>query len=426
MQIKRSDKTATQVELTVIADEATLASLKKHVLSHFRGKVKVAGFRAGKEPLDIIEKNLNPENLQSEFLEEAINNLYSKAVEAEKLKTTAQPQIQVTKFVPFTTLEFTAEIEVVGDMKLGNYKQIKKAKPTVSITVKDVNDIVAALQKRLAEKKEVKRGAKNGDEVLIDFKGVDAKGVAVNGAEGKEYPLLLGSNAFIPGFETNLLGVKAGQEKSFVITFPKDYGVAALQSKKVTFTVKVNKVQELKEPKQDDMFASQAGPFKTLSELKADIKKQLSVERQNEADRKFENELLHAIADKSSVVIPDSLINSQIERAEQEERKNLAYKGQTWQEHLAEEGVSEEEHRVRNKSEAEKNVKVGLVLAEIAEMEDIQITPEELEIRLQVLKGQYQDPAMQAELEKDEARRDIASRLMTEKTIAKVVDYATK
>lgn len=262
--------------------------------------------------------------------------------------------------------------------------------------------------------------------MIINFSGKDKDGNAISGAQGKDYPLLLGSNSFIPGFEDSLVGLKAGENKDFTIPFPKDYGVSALQDKKVTFSVEVKKVQELKEPKLDDDFASQVGPFKTLSELKADIKKQLANERQTQSNRAYENELVKKITDKTIVEIPQSLIEQQITRLEEEEKRNLSHRGQTWQEHLKEEGITEKEHRKRHHPDAELRVKAGLVLSEIADRESISVEPEELEIRIQMLKGQYQDPAMQAQLNLPENQQDIAAQLLTEKTVARLVEYASR
>jgi trigger factor len=292
------------------------------------------------------------------------------------------------------------------------------------VSAKDVNEVMTNLQKRLAERSEVKRAAKEGDEVIIDFAGSDEEGKPISGADGKDYPLNLGSKSFIPGFEDNILDMKAGEEKEFKVTFPKDYGVAELQSKKVTFKVTAKKVQELKEPKLDDELAKKAGPFKTVAELKADIKTQLKAEREREAQNQYENKLIQQIVEKSTVQIPEVLIEEQAQRLEDEEKRNLVYRGQTWQEHLDAEGVTEEEHRIRHKPDAELRVKAGLILSEIADREQLSVEPEELEIRLQMLKGQYKDPSMQTELDKPENQQEIAAQLLTEKTIAKLVDYA--
>jgi trigger factor len=305
---------------------------------------------------------------------------------------------------------------------------MKKAKPAVTVDTAQVNEVLDSLKLRLAEKKPVDRAAKDGDEVIIDFKGVDDKGRAVNGADGKDYPLTLGSNTFIPGFEPAVIGVKKGDEKTFTIPFPKDYGVAALQGKKVTFTITAKEVNELTPPKLDDAFAETAtnGQIKTLKELKEDIKRQLKAEKQNEADRAYETELLRDIAAKTKVAIPASVIEDQVLRLEQDEKQNLMYRGQTWEEHLKSEGVTEEEHRQRNRKDAEEQVKIGIILGAIGDQEKIEVTPEELEVRMALLKGQYNDPSMLAELDKPEGRQDIAARIRSEKVVAKIVGYAQK
>ncbi len=425
MQVKVSHPSKTEAVLTVVATDSELKLLKKTVLERFQHQINVPGFRKGKIPGAVLEKNVNQEQLQSDFLELSIEQLYLQAVQGQSLRPVDRPQIALKKFVPFTTLEFEATIPVVSEIQLADYKKIKLPKPSISITTKDIEEVLQSLQTRASEKRDVDRPAKNGDQVWIDFKGVDAKGQAVNGADGKDYPLILGSKSFIPGFEENLSGMNASEEKTFTLTFPKDYGVKALANKKVTFTVGVTKVQEVIEAKIDDKFAASIGPFKTVAELKADIRKQVTIERQREADRAYENELIQAITDKSTVTIPEVLINNQIDRMEQEERQNLTYRGQTWQEHLDEDKVTEEQHRQQKYPQAEERIKASLVMAEIAETEKLEVTAEELDIRMQLLKGQYQDPQMQAELDKPEARQDIAGRILTEKTLAKLVEYST-
>lgn len=426
MQIKLTHNTDTNVTLSIAADEETLAKIKDSTLRKFNtSNLKIAGFRAGKAPLELVEKNIDQQTLQSEFIDTVLNHYYVQAMTKENLRVVGQPTVNLKKFVPFSTFEFDVTVDVLGDVTLPDYTKIKKTKKTASITADQVKEVIESLRTRLAEKKEVSRAAKDGDEVTIDFKGVDAKGKAIKGAEGKGYPLLLGSNTFIPGFEPNVIGIKKGEEKTFTIPFPKDYGVTALQGKKVTFTITAQNIQELVLPKADDEFASKAGPFSTLKDLKDDIKKQLTHEKQNELDREFETELLREIAKKSKVVIPESVIDEQVKRAEEDERRNLTYRGQTWQEHLEAEGVSEEEHRKKNRPDAEEQVKVGIILGAIGDKENISVTPEELEIRMQLLKGQYNDPAMQAELDKPEGRQDIAARLRSEKIIAKLTSYAT-
>jgi trigger factor len=428
MQIKREQINPTKVKLTISADPASLENVKQEAVATLGKQAKVQGFRAGKAPSKLVEKQLDQAQLQTEVLQQSVNSLYIEAVQKENIRPASEPQISITKFVPYTTLEFTAEVDAVGEVKVADYKKIKMAPTATSVTAKDVNDVLENLRARAAEKKTVERAAKSGDETIINFKGVDAKTKdAIAGAAGNEYSLALGSKTFIPGFEEELIGVKPGSSKTFDITFPKDYGAKALQNKKVTFTVEVLKVQELVKPALDDKFAATVGPFKTLAELKADIKKQLKAEKDREAQQVYDNELLEKIAEKSTVTIPDSMIEDEISRMEDEEKRNLAYRGQTWQEHLEAEGVDEAGHREQKRERATLRVTIGLLLGEIANLEKITVTPEELEIRLQLLKGQYQqDPNMQAELDKPENQRDIQTRMMTEKTVDKLRSYAAK
>jgi trigger factor len=425
MQITQSNPEPTVAKLTITAEPAELERIKQAVLQRLAQHVKVQGFREGKAPANLVEKQIDTAQLQSEFLEQAVNQLYVGAVQQQKLRPAAQPQIAISKFVPFSTLEFTAEVDAVGETKLGDYKNVKLAKKPVEVTAKDVDQVVDNLLGRAATKQEVKRAAKKGDETIINFKGVDAETKkAIQGADGSEYPLALGSGSFIPGFEDAVIGIEPGHKKTFELTFPKDYGVKDLQGRKVEFTVTVLKVNELVKPKLDDAFAATVGPFKAVAELKADIKKQLKAEKDREAQTLYDNELLEKIAAGSEVAIPDSLIDGEIDRMEEEEKRNLVYRGQTWEEHLKAEGVTAEEHREQKRDSATMRVKIGLLLGEIADKEGIDVTPEELEIRIQLLKGQYPDPTMQAELDKPENRQDIHSRLMTEKTIDKLRGFA--
>lgn len=425
MTITRTDNSTTNATLLINADAADLAPIKRHVLSHFKD-VRVPGFRAGKAPTELIEKHVNQQALLDEFMEHALNELFGRAVREQNLRPVGQPDVKLKKFVPYSELEFEATIDVLGPVSLPDYKKIKLAKTKVELSAKDVNDVLAGLQKRLAERRAKEGPSKVGDEVTLDFAGKDNEGKPVAGADGKDYSIILGSNTFIPGFEEHLTGLKAGDSKEFTITFPKDYGVSALQSKPVTFKVDLKLISEVIEPKLDDEFAAKVGPFKSLTELKDDIKKQVRAEKQLQADQAYENDLIRQITAKAKVDFPEALIDNQIEEMEVGEKQNLAYRGQTWEEHLEQEGITEQQHRDRQRPDATERVKAGLVLAEIAELEKVEVTPDELEIRLQILKGQYQDAQMQAELDKPANRRDIEARLLTEKTIEKLVGYASK
>lgn len=426
MKVTKTENSTTNITLLIQGEAADLAPIKRHTLGHFVDKVKVPGFRQGKAPVDLIEKHVNQQALLDEFMEHALNDLFRSAVEQEGLKPVGQPDVKLKRFVPYSELEFEATIDVLGKVTLPDYKKIRQAKPKIEVTAKDVNDVIESLKSRAAERKAKQGPAKKGDEITIDFEGKDDKGKAIAGADGKDYPLVLGSNAFIPGFEDNLIGLAAGEEKEFELTFPKDYGVAALQAKKVTFKVKAKLVSEVHESKLDDDFAKKIGPFESLKDLKDDIKKQVKLEKESQARQAYENELIKKITDKAKLDIPQVLVEDQLDRMEAGEKQNLAYQGITWQEHLEQEGLDDKGHRDRHREEAMERVRAGLVLSEISQKEGLDVTQEEIDMRLQLLRGQYQDPQMRAELDKPENRRDIAARLLTEKTVEKLVSYASK
>lgn len=427
MQVTQKNLSDTNVQLTLVADEPLLQEARQEALEHLADSVRLQGFRKGKAPLNMVEKSVDPSTLQTEFLDIAMNRLYVAALDDKKLRPVAQPKVTVKKFVPFESLELEVEVEVVGEIKLSDYKKVKIEHPKVTITDEDVKEVIENLLGREAARVEVDRAAKDGDEVVLGFKGVDTDTKEpINGADGSDYPLTIGSNTFIPGFEPNLIGMKSGEEKTFDIIFPKDYGVKALQNRKVTFTVNISKVSEIKTPELTEEFAAKVGPFKTIAELKADIKDQLKSEKEYQADREFTDQLVMKIAEDSTVGIPRVLIDEQIDRMIDEQKQNIMYRGQTWQEFLEAEGLTEDEFRKKIEGDASLRVKAGLVLSEIAEVEKVTVTPEELEVRLQLLKGQYPDPQMQAELDKQENRRDIVSRILSEKTLGILHDYATE
>lgn len=427
MQIIKQQLDTTKVSLVVSAELKELADLKQKVVGRLGTNAKVAGFRAGKAPANIVEKQLDQTLLQSEFLDAAVNQLFAASIKHEKLRPASQPDISITKFVPFTTLEFSAEVSVIGDIVLADYKKVKLPVPKVEVSAKDVNEVIETLRTRSAIHKPVSRAARLTDEITIDFIGTEIKNKKpFEGGSGTDQKLVLGSKTFIPGFEDGLIGAKVGESKDIPLTFPKDYGVKQLQGAKVNFAVTIKAINELNKPTFDNEFAASIGPFKTVVEAKDNIKKDLIAERQRENMNRYDNELLAKISEKSSVAIPDPLIEDEIDRMEEDEKRNLTYRGQTWQDHLKEESITNAEHRSRQKESAEQRVKAGLVLAEIAERENITVSPEELEVRIMLLKNQYSDSAMQLELDKPENRRDINNRMLTEKTLDRLRSYATK
>lgn len=418
MQVENTQLSPTTVKLSIVGDQAGLEETKRRVLIRLAQSTKVPGFRPGRAPLSLVERQVDSSAIQAEFLDEAIGRLYAQAVKQEKLRPIDSPRVSMRKFVPYSTLEFEVEVAVIGEVTLPDYRKLQLTRPTVTVTEKEVDEVIKSLRQRVADKREVTRAAKAGDEVTIDFSGKDAKtNEPIKGTDGKGYPLSLGSDTFIPGFETNLIGLKSGEQKTFTLTFPKDYAVAALKRRKVTFEATVTKVQEVTEPTIDDAFAAKVSPHATVVSLRADIERHLKSEKQRQADRDYEQTVLDKVATESKIAIPDKLIDEEIARSEQQLRQNLNYRGQTWQEYLKEIAQDEATYRTAQRDPAIQRVKAGLVLSEIAEREQITVTPDELKSQLARLREQYKDETMRAELEKPANVRNIMSNMLADKTL---------
>lgn len=427
MLIKRLKSANGEETYSATGDSNLLHPIKNSVLAQMSKNINVAGFRKGKAPAAIAEKHVDQRLLQSEVLDRALNDLFFKVVDEHKLKPVGKPRVEIKKFVPFDIIECQITVAVVPDFKLTDYKKLKIEKSKTAIGQADINLVLENLRQRSANKEPVSRPAKIGDEALIDFAGTNSKGEQVKGAEGKNYPLILGSNSFIPGFEDKLVGTKAGQTVNFKIKFPKDYAVKALANKEVKFSVTLNSLNQLSLPNLDDDFAKAIGPFGNLNELKADIKKQLTLERDAAANHQLEEDIIKTITDRTSFNPPKLLVEDQINRDLNALKQNLAYQGQTISEYLSAEGTTEEELINKGlKSQAVQKVKGALIISAIAEKEGIGVDNSELDAYIAQLKDQYKsDEKMQAELSKSENRRELAGRLLSRKTLDKLINYLT-
>ncbi|HSE61956.1 MAG TPA: trigger factor [Candidatus Saccharimonadales bacterium] len=414
----------TQVTVTVTLDAADLAPIQQKTIARLAKSVKVAGFRPGKVPTEVAAKQLDANYVNNEVLEDAVNASAIEAFDAEKLVPLDRPKVDVTKYVPGQEVEYTATVEIIPQVKLGDYKKLKATKDKVAITDKEIDEVIERLQTSMATKQDVERAAKNGDEVIIDFDGKDKDGKAVAGASGKDYPLTLGSNSFIPGFEEGLVGKKAGDAFELPLTFPKDYHHKPLAGAKVTFTGKVTTVKEVVKPETNDAFAAKAGPFKTVAELKADIKRELTDQKEREAVDALKDSLVEQLVKGSHVPVPEVLVEDQLAGIERDFVQNLMYRGMTLDQYLEQQSQTKEEWRDKElKPQAERRVQVGLALAELSKVENIEVSKEELDERLSEMLQRYGNtPEVVKQLDTPETRRDIANRLVTEKTVNRLVD----
>ena len=413
----------TKVLVTVTLSASELTDIKQKTLARLAGKVKVAGFRPGKVPLSVVEKQLDPHVLNGELLEDAVNMSAVEAFDAARLTPLDRPKVDVQKYVPGQLLEYTAEVEVIPAIKLGDYKKLKAKKEVAKVTDKDVLEVLGRLQKSSATKKDVTRAAKIGDEILMDFAGTDKDGTAVPGATGTDYTLELGSNTFIPGFEDGLVGKKAGDTFDLPLTFPKDYHHKPLAGAKVTFAVTVKAVKESATPELNDAFAAKVGPFKKIDELKADIIRELTEQKEREAVDKLKDSLVEQLVKGSHVPAPEVLVQDQLQSIERDFTQNLMYRGMTLDQYLEQQGTTKDDWRNKDlREQAIRRVQVGLALAELSKVEGIEVNKDELDARLAEMLSRYGNtPEVTKQLDTPEARRDIANRVLTEKTVNHLV-----
>lgn len=422
MEAKITSKTETEAVFSIFLDQDTLGKIKSDTLNHLRGKVKAQGFRPGKAPDSVVERELGSEYLAHEVLETAINFGYSQALAKENLPVIAPPNVEVQKFVPYTLLEYTAKVEIMPKVELGDYKKIKITRSSVEVKDSEVDQVLQDLATRYAKSQTVDRAAKDGDELTIDFEGFKDE-EPFKGGKATDHKIVLGSKSFIPGFEEALVGVKAGESKDIELTFPKDYPTEELSGKPVTFKVTVKEVSERKLPDIDNAFAAEIGPFKTVDELKADITKQMTVEREHKAASDFELQVINEIVARSKVKKPESLVARQLERIKEEVENNFARQGLDKEKYLQIAGKTEEKWEQELRDEAERRVSTAMVLTEIASAEGLSVSSKDVEAELDRLRQQYKDASFQAELESPSIREEIYNHLMSTKTIGRILSY---
>lgn len=428
MNITTKETTDTSTTLLITADESDMKEAKTKAVKQLGKSIKPKGFREGKAPAKLVESSIDPNELSSAVLNEVVPNLAGRALDEQKILTAIRPEVTVTKFVPFTELEIEVIAEYVANVKLMDYKkELSHPKPQVDVTDEEVDAVVKRIQFDMSERNEVDRKSKQDDQVWIDFEGIDKDGNAVEGASGEDYPLALGSNTFIPGFEEQLVDLAAGDEKSFDITFPKDYQSAKLAGQEVMFKCTVKKVMEVTIPEITDELAKQIGPYKDAAALMADIRAKVTEDKAHKAELELESVIVGEIADGSEMDIPERMINEQLERMLEDHKSNLKYRGTTYEEWIVAEGTTPEKHAESLKAEATKRVRGGVVLSEIARAEGIEMSEDDIDQAMEQHKQQYaSDPQMMMELSKPEARRDIAARMLTGQALDIIKDAVLK
>ncbi len=407
----------TKIEIKVTLDAKDLAPARAKAVERLSKEVKVEGFRKGKVPADIAEKFIPENDLNAETIDFAVRTTVLKAFADNDKSPIIIPQVNVTKYVPGEMAEYTATADILPDVKLADYKKLGVKREKATASDKDVEEVLANITKSYAEKKVVKRAAKEGDEVIIDFVG-KKDGVAFQGGTAKDYHLPLGSHTFIPGFEEGIVGHEPGDKFDLNLTFPEDYGMAELAGAKTVFEVLLKQVNEVTAAELNDELAAKCGPFKTIEDLKSDIKKNLEAQNEHRLGEKYKDELVAKLVEKSKIPAPEVLIKDQLRFIEDDITRNAASQGLSFEDYLEQTKQTREEWEKEASKIAEKRVQASLALQILARDNKITVSDEIVEAKIAELRDVYKkSPEAIKSLKDPNVKTDIKNRLIIEKTI---------
>ncbi len=406
-------KEKSTVELTIqVEAEAFEAAIQKVYLKN-RGRINVPGFRKGKAPRKIIEGMYGASVFYEDAINEAYPAAYDEAVKEQGLDDVGYPKMEIVE-VGKDGFTFKALVSVRPEAKLGEYKGITAYKEEPKVTDQDIDGELKPYIDRATRLVSVTRKAKKGDTAVIDFEGFD-NGTPFEGGKGENYDLKLGAGMFVPGFEEQVIGMKAGEEKDIDITFPEDYH-AELAGKAVIFHVKVNEVKESQAPEVDDEFAKDVSEFETLADFRKELGDKLLERKKTQAQSDFENAVIEQLVENMECEIPDGMVEVQTDRLMEDYAMRLQSQGMRMEDYLGMMGMSVEMMRASAKPAALKQVQMELALTAVAKAENIQVSDEEFEAEIVKLGEQYNMPADQvrAIISPDALRSDLSLRKASE------------
>ena len=389
MELKNTEKLEhSVVALTIEITKAEFEAAKDKAFKKSGKNITVPGFRKGKAPRKMIEKLYG----EGVFFEEAFNILYPQAmdmaVEKSGIKMVGRADVDLGEPAEEGGLTIIAKVPVEPEVELGEYKGIEAEKETVKVLQADVKAELNRMAQRFARTETVERKAKKNDTVDIDFEGF-VDGVAFEGGKAEHHELTLGSGAFIPGFEDQLIGCKAGDEKDVVVTFPKEYHAEELAGKEATFKCKVHKVEETILPTLDEFAKDVSDTCETLDDLKKEITERLKSERQEAADAAFEEKLLDVVIAGMKADIPEAMIDSQVDSIVQDFGYRLQMQGMGLEQYLKMTNTEMGAFRAMFKDQAGRQVKTRLALQKVADLENITVSEQEIADEYAKMAEQY-------------------------------------
>ena len=409
-----------EAKLTIQVEAAEFEAAVEKAYLKERKKIRLPGFRPGKAPRKMIENAYGEGVFYEDAVESSWAPAFMQAVEQENLHFVGDPKIDLEDKITKDGYTFTAVVALYPEVTLGQYKGLSATRPVVTVTDEDVDKRLQELADRNSRLVSVDREAKDGDTAVIDFEGFK-DGVPFEGGKGENFSLELGSGSFVPGFEEQVIGMKAGEEKDLDITFPENYH-EDLAGKAVVFKVKVHEVKEKEVPAMDDEFAKDVSEFDTLKDLKADLKKKITEERQKDADRVFEENLMNQVAENITADIPDVMVENQAHQYLDNFKAQISRQF-PYEEYKKMTGMDDAKLLEEAKEPALRQVKMDLATAAIIKAENIEASDEDVEAEFAKMAEQF---GMDVEMVKKYlSKEQVHDQILTQKAVAVVVDSAT-
>lgn len=376
------------LKITLPAEEVNKGF--KKAVAKIAGQVNIPGFRKGKAPRNIIEMHYGKEAVKQEAFELVANQRYTEALEQEKLIPVSDPKVEDSVFEENKDMELTIKVTLKPEVKLGDYKELHVEKEAVEVTDEAVEEQVQGLRSRHAKMVEAEEGAviEKGDFAIIDFAGT-VDGEPFSGGEGKGYPLEVGSNSFIPGFEDQLVGLKKGDSTDVDVTFPEEYFVKELAGKQAIFKVNVQDVKRKELPELTDEYVAANSDCKTVEELRASYKERMQKAAENNAQIAYEKALIDLAVANAEFEVPEIMIEDRVTQMIDEMRMSLEARKLTLEQYMQYSGIDMKQLRERQHDAAVENVKTDLVLDAIAKAENIQVSMEDVDSELSAIASQH-------------------------------------
>ncbi len=412
MSVKVENLEKNMAKLTVEVDNAEFVKAIDVAYKKNRNKFSLPGFRKGKAPKDMIMKMYGPQVFFEDALNEILDKTYPEAAKESGLEIVSRPEISVEQIGMDKNVIYTATVAVKPEVTLGEYKGVTVEKAETTVSAKEVNEKLAAELEKNARVVEVEREIQKDDIATIDFVG-SVDGVEFEGGKGEDYPLTIGSGTFIPGFEDQLIGHKAGETVDVKVTFPENYGAKDLAGKKALFVTTIKAVKEKQVPAADDEFASEVSEFDTLDEYKKDLKKTLKEQKEKAATTTNEKNVIAKVVENASVEIPAPMLEAQLDNMLYDYQTRLAQQGIPMDQYLKITGQTVEQIKDQMKESAEKNLKTSLVIEAIMEKENITVADERVDEEFKKIAEQYKmeyDDLMKtvSEEQKESMKREVA------------------